>query len=140
MRLWDVVTLPERVEYIIREQDGKSPNGGTDCDDSSMYICWAVDAMMRNGYVKSFTEGPWMMSVVYAEGNKLRGHNVCVWGYTELGTKEPKYAHMSNWNSHRPINGFDSIEAIAEAITGEHTPVGVARCDKHLDSVDYKVK
>lgn len=121
--LWDVISLPNAV--WARHAAGL-PAG--DCDDISIA---AAAAFLKNFSMRiyndfTFTE-PLMMSVVWQDGWKLTGHNVCIISYSH--NNKSCWAHWSNWNSGRIQWNFESIESIAASINPNYVGFAVWKPD-----------
>jgi len=129
--LWDAISTPQAVWW--RHLNNQAAG---DCDDISI----AAAASFAKSYPFVDTLGfqfttPLMMSVVWMDGWKVTGHNICVIPYT--CENKSYWAHWSNWHAGHIRWGFESLEAVARDIAPNVIFAGV--WDLQLHYIDYKI-
>lgn len=137
-QLGDAISSPQRVEFIIQRQSGKSPIGASDCDEFAAYACECITDMVGRR-VFEILDGPWIVSILWEGNKKIEGHNVCAWKYTDSARKRIVYGHIGNWNSGIPFLNFNSLEEIAKSVANTNNLLGYAWCDRDLSLCGLKL-
>jgi hypothetical protein len=117
--LFDHIASPEKVQYIL--DTGKQVKSGLDCDDFSIYasaiIKWWRENSQKNTFGGVPVNSPYMMSVIWLDGWKQVGHNMCVFSYFD-SDGYLHYACISNWDDCEVRWGFNSLDDIVRYAVG----------------------
>ena len=116
-------------------------DGAMDCDDISLFAANVIRDMAARGILLDrgiwpdrvfFLSVPWISN----EG-KVGGHNICTFCYVDIGCKNMKWAHISNWFGGRIAWNFDSLNDVMKSILIDRKSIGYALATPSLKLVKY---
>jgi hypothetical protein len=87
-----------------------------DCDEFALYQATAIENAVKEGTFCDKNIKTYMMSVLWADGRKLDGHNVCLIEFKN-GYKWVDY--------HLPSQMFDSVEQVIKDVLSIYTVNGI---------------
>ena len=127
--MFDVISKPEKVEYLLRRREGEKVLVG-DCDEFAVYAAACLKSMSERG---RFHGDMYFMTLNWLDAeNKFHGHNICCF-YDE---SEREWGHIGNWFNGKAQRGFKSVEELANwwAKQAEGRMIGwaLATPDLHL--------
>jgi hypothetical protein len=114
--VFDVISLPEKVEQIYRLSGGDREKAKVgDCDEFAIYAANRIRDLVERRRANLAT--PYFMSINWlGEKGEFHGHNICAY----FDKTENKWGHIGNWFSGQAQLHFFSLDEIAEWFANNH--------------------
>ena len=114
--LFDAVGSPERAQQIFSGAE-PAPKEGLDCDEHAIFLTAVLQKSLATGVLVDKVKNPRFFTVMWFEGWKATGHNVCLLELPPAApltaSGPPRYCYMDYGE---PSVACNSIQEVADLI------------------------